>query len=592
MPRNQYTDLIRHFQHASPSDPALARRLSELISLNELVTTLHTIRSLEAILDVVLLTILGEFPSRQGVMLIRQNGQWSAPLVKGIKTIPQHLHLIPAQCDFEALKRVLHHKDSEGTFLPFLEATGLQCLFPMRSDGELVGMIALGGCLRNDDESKCQLVATMADFAGIVLGNYLYRSGLEGVNRQLQRRIFQLNSLYEIAGSFARCYEAERVYDVLAGNIMGQFFISRCAVFEIGETTQLVYLKGLRDDGCLPQILLSESDEVALGRLLNRDGLQNASLIAYMKDKRLQSASTILVEGKVHALILLGGRLDGRALHEEDVDFLESLIQQAGVALENLALQLEVLEKKRMEKELELAREIQQRLLPKSIPIVKGYDIAVEMRPYQQVGGDFYDLIPFEDGRLALCMADVSGKSLPASMIMTTTQASLRALTSFPLLSLVEVMTRLNQHIYMSTQTNKYVTMFFAILDPQRHELCYINAGHNRPILLRPDGSFRELDCGGMVIGMFPKAPYEFETVAIEPGTELLIFTDGLSEIMDSEGEEYGEERLVQKMLSQRGMDCAESLKQTLITDVLEFGGHRMIDDLTIMVLRRSVEHG
>lgn len=590
MHRSPYTDLVHHLRTANTGDPSLSKRLSELLSLNELVTTLHSIRSLEGILDVVLLTILGEFPSRIGAIMICKEDGWSAPLVKGTKKIPERIAL-PAQDLICSSHRVI---DLEGAaevhqaLANLMQEYGFEYLFPMRSDMQLAGLIGLGGCIHKAEQGKIDLIATIADFAGVVLGNYLYRAGLERANRQLQRRIFQLNTLYEIAGSFARCYEREHVYDVLARNLMGHFFISRCVVLEIAEQTQLAYIKGIRDDGSAPAVNRQDIDHKALSRLHSRDQLDSKELVEYMKPRRLRYANSIEVEGRLQALILLGGRLDGRPLHDEDLDFLESLIQQAAVALENQSLQLEVVEKKRMEKELELAREIQQRLLPKRIPAIAGYDIAVDMRPFQQVGGDFYDIIPMEDGRVVLCMADVSGKSLPASMIMSTTQASLRALTSFSGLQPDEVLGRLNNHIYESTQNNKYVTMFFAVLDPANHQLSYINAGHNRPLFKCKGHEIRELDRGGMVVGMFPNVCYEVETVTLEADTEILVFTDGLSEIVDGLGEEYGELRLEQFLLSERGNGSAESRMQAIMNDVLTFGANRMIDDLTIMVVRRT----
>ena len=522
-------------------------------------------------------------------MLIRDDGVWSLPRSKGLKSKPADLALMPEDHVLRHLERVVAWADAPEELQTFMTHAGFEWVVPMHSEHRLVGMIALGGCLVKADAEKCSLLATIADFAGIVLGNHLYRTHLEISNRQLQRRIFQLNTLYEIAGSFARCYEREQVYDVLAGNLMGHFFISRCVVIELGEHAGLAYVKGLRDDGSLPDLGTGIS---SLRRLAVRDQIDHEPLQSYMRPRRLKYAVTLEFDGQARAVVLLGSRLDGRPLQDEDMDFLNSLIHQAGTALENLALQVELLEKKRMEKELELAREIQQRLLPKVIPSIPDYDLSVEMRPYQHIGGDFYDLIPLSDGRLAICMADVSGKSLPASMIMSTTQASLRALTSFAGLSLVEIMQRLNAHIFESTQTNKYVTMFFAILDPRRNELSYINAGHNRPILIDAEGKSRELDCGGMVVGMFPSACYQTETVHFEKGADLLVFTDGLSEIVDESGEEFGELRLEQFLLQHRSMKSADELRCALVHRVLSFGAQKMIDDLTVMIVRRRAEDG
>lgn len=594
MENNDYADLIRQIKVTRGDDPELSRRITELISLNELVATLNTASDLDSVLDLVLLTIMGEYPCRIGAVFIWQDERWTLGGCKGISADKLELTWLPDAGGWEDLTRVISRDSSEpGVFSGFFDRTRFAHLFPIRSERQFVGLIALGAsALEESSQTKLALIATFADFAGLVIGNHLYRLGLEKLNRTLRRRVFQLNTLYEITGSFARCQNNDMVFQVLSKNLMGVFLISRCVVLEDGKPLQISFCKGVKVDRVrefLPDMTLRpDAEDAWADGVKRRDDITSPSWKALMSACRLSYAKIIEGESVRYGLLLLGNRLDGRELSAEDMDFLESLIQQAAVALDNVALHLEALEKKRLERELQLAREIQQKLLPKTIPLIPGYDLSVEMRPYQMVGGDFYDFIPLDDGRLAICLADVSGKSLPASIIMTTTQASLRALTSFSNVDIVEIVRRLNAQIYHATQSNKYVTVFFAILDPIRHELTYVNAGHNRPRLLAPDRTMRQLDIGGMVVGLFPSPPYQRETVPFERGAQLLVFTDGLSEIMDAAGAELGEERLEQILLSHAEETSAETLKLSILREVLEFGGHRMIDDLTIMVVRRD----
>nr|WP_279382517.1 PP2C family protein-serine/threonine phosphatase [Acanthopleuribacter pedis] len=210
------------------------------------------------------------------------------------------------------------------------------------------------------------------------------------------------------------------------------------------------------------------------------------------------------------------------------------------------------------------------------------------MRPYNHVGGDFYDFFQHKNGCLSFCLADVSGKSLPASMIMSTAQASLRALTSFDGMSPHQVIEKLNLHLFQSTQSNKFVTLFFGFLDPEDHTLEYINAGHNRPIMVCSEQKVQLLHKGGMMVGMFPNAKYEVGTVPFEKGSLLLVYTDGLSEVADEEGEELGDDRLVDLVKRYQKEDDVGFGRRQIVKAAMDFSKGEMVDDLTLLLIRRN----
>ncbi|QTD53286.1 GAF domain-containing SpoIIE family protein phosphatase [Sulfidibacter corallicola] len=572
-----------------PADSSLSRRLNELISLNELLATLNTARTLEQTLDVILLTIMGQHPCVKAAVFLKETNSWRLGMGKGLRDHTFHLENLPTDDRLDGMPALIRPGHGDWDELSPLCEDGLfDLVIPAKNEGKLVGVICLGKCLLGDiSEDKELLLALIADFGGVIMGNHLYRVDLEKMNRQLQRRLFQLNTLFEITGAFARCYEPEDVYQILANNLMGHFFISRCGVVTMEDRPQISFQKGLKIkaepvlDGWPPLTEWPAS-------VTSVDALGFEAPIAFMKEQKLRYAVPIASEGDVFALLLLGPRLDRRKLGEHDREFMVSLARQAAVALENVRLQAEVLEKKRMERELQLAREIQQRLLPKVVPSLCGYQIAAEMRPFNQVGGDFYDFIVHANGRLSLCLADVSGKSLPASMIMSTAQASLRALNSFPGISPREVIEKLNLHLFQSTQSNKFVTMFYAELDPETHRLQYINAGHNRPILVCPEKTTSLLSLGGMMVGMFPNVQYQVGTIDFEEGSELLIYTDGLSEVTDTEGEEFGDDRLIDLLKSVQGHGTVSEEMSEIVTSVMNFSDGQMVDDLTLLLIRRS----
>lgn len=598
MGKDSYSDLIQQLKNLNPQDPHFRQRLNELISLNELLTTLNTARSVEEMLDIVLLTMLGEHPALRGAIFIKGQDGWRLGIGRGLKNHQFDLTSMPVEETCSELPHLIRATSPEahGSLRPLFEQKCFEIGLPLVNEKELVGICCLSKNMVSElSESKSRHLINIAKFGAVILGNHLYRQDLERANRQLQRRLFQLNTLYELTGSFSRCFENEDIYQILANNLMGQFFISRCVVLEQEDDHFKVgFSKGVKD---IQSISMGADDWVGLESWPKRVSPADASpclqATNFMKSARMAYALPILNEANTVGLLLLGPRLDRKPLSEADQDFIISISQQAAVAIENVRMQKEMLEKKRMERELQLAREIQQKLLPKTVPVIDEYEIGVEMRSYYDVGGDFFDFIPHEGGQLSICLADVSGKSLPASMIMSTAQATLRALNSFPTLSTCEVIKKLNKQLCTSTQSNKFVTMFYAVLDPKTHVMEYINAGHNPPILIRKeDNSVEYLRDGGMVIGLFPDVDYRVGSLTFEPGTELLIFTDGLSEVIDSDGEEYGEERLVHALLGLRGQGTAQEAKDELIKQVLTFSSGKMVDDLTVMLIRRRGSDG
>jgi len=592
---NSYSDLVAQLKNISPNDQHFARRLNELISINELLTTLNTARTLEETLEIMLLTILGQYVCLKGAVFIKGKKAWRVGISKGVKPDSVKMDELPLDASWDKLPAIIHSRSkSEGNLVNFWKGDLFRLVLPIRSEGKLVGLICLGKSMLGDGgREKEPMLATIADLSGVLISNSLYRDDLINANRQLQRQIFQLNTLYEITGAFARCYDDDAVFQILSNNLMGQFFISRCAVLSICDDCHVIFRKGLKN--CPEHQFVGncqslEPLDLFDNKVLDLRDVASMSVLEFMKAHRLHYALPIASEGERYGLLLLGERLDRRELKEADKDFVLSLAQQSAVALANVRLQKEALEKQRMERELELAREIQQQLLPKSVPNLPGYDIAAEMRPYYQVGGDFYDFIAHEEGRLTICLADVSGKSLPASMIMSTAQASLRGLNAFGGRSPKEIIEKLNLHLSQSTQSNKFVTMFYAVLDPRTHELTYINAGHNRPILVNTAGEHELLGMGGMVLGLFPMAKYQVGTARFEPGAELLIYTDGLSEVNDPDGEEYGDDRLIETLIRMRGQGSAVEEKDRMVNEIMDFSAGQMVDDLTLLLIRRRPE--
>jgi sigma-B regulation protein RsbU (phosphoserine phosphatase) len=235
------------------------------------------------------------------------------------------------------------------------------------------------------------------------------------------------------------------------------------------------------------------------------------------------------------------------------------------------------------ERELGEARAIQQGFLPKSIPQMSGYEIAATWQPARIVGGDYYDVIPFGEDAMGLCIADVAGKGMPAAMLMSNLQAAVRALACRVITpdSLCE---RLNVSMHQNIVSDRFVTFFYAQLDGASRELRYTNAGHNTPILMHRDGSHERLDAGGGVVGVFPKQAYLMGTLQLAPGDRVVLFTDGVTEACVPNGEEFGEPRLLQ-LIQENRETSAHELQKKILNAAAEFSEGNWHDDATVLVI-------
>jgi phosphoserine phosphatase RsbU/P len=296
-------------------------------------------------------------------------------------------------------------------------------------------------------------------------------------------------------------------------------------------------------------------------------------------------------------VMALGPKRSEEPYSRTDRQLLQSIASQTGLALENAELlhnlTAEVANRERVSREIEIAREVQQRLFPQIYPKVPGVDLAGYCRPAQAVGGDYYDffVLPTYQGdeeRLALALGDISGKGISAALLMASLRASLRSAALLQPGDLATLMRHVNRLVYESSTTNRYATFFYAELDPQSRVLTYVNAGHNPPVILRGTQVIR-LEATGTVIGLIPDAPYTRAGVVLQPGDALLCFTDGISEAMTHADEEWGEDRMIdcaQQLITQP--DCNASAQQILdcilaAADTFTAGAPQH-DDMTLLV--------
>jgi sigma-B regulation protein RsbU (phosphoserine phosphatase) len=232
------------------------------------------------------------------------------------------------------------------------------------------------------------------------------------------------------------------------------------------------------------------------------------------------------------------------------------------------------------QRELDDAREIQAGLLPHSLPLLPGIRLAASWRPARIVAGDYDDVLPLGEGLAALCIADVTGKGMPAALLVSNLQATVKAFATadLPPRRLCE---RVNQVMSANIAPGRFITFFYGLLDAQRRTLAYVNAGHNPPIILHADSTVHWLDIGGLLLGVFPEATYEEAVVELWPGDRLLVYTDGVTEAGSAAGKLFGEERLVEALRS--AASDPKEMQRVVLEAAAAFCGGEFEDDATVI---------
>jgi sigma-B regulation protein RsbU (phosphoserine phosphatase) len=296
-------------------------------------------------------------------------------------------------------------------------------------------------------------------------------------------------------------------------------------------------------------------------------------------------------------LISLSPKKSEEPYSANDLRLLKSVAIQTGLALENSrlteAIANEAAQKERMNRELEIAREVQERLFPQDLPEIEGLEYYGACRPALGVGGDYYDFFELESGKFGIAIGDVSGKGIGASLMMASLQASLRGQAIHSNDDLAGLMVRVNKLVYDTSTTNRYATFFHAQYDPKTKQLIYVNAGHNPPYIIRRsegDVEVIELKDGGAVVGMLPPilVNYSQGQIELKPGDLLVGFTDGISEAMNPKEEEWGEEAVLAELKTVDGKPCKEILEHIVAAADRFADGAKQHDDMTMIVLRFS----
>lgn len=310
----------------------------------------------------------------------------------------------------------------------------------------------------------------------------------------------------------------------------------------------------------------------------------------YVEGRR-QTLSEIAVPVVVDQVVIGALNLESdrlAAFDDEDLSVLQFSANAAATSIERALLHEQVLEKKRIERQLGIAKEVQAGLLPRRPPPLRGYDIAAINLPTWEIGGDCYDYIELPSGHVGISIADVSGKGVPAALLMATFRAALRTQVRNDF-ELSHVLQSVNGLLCESIRDSAFVTAFYGILDPVSGRFLHANAGHNPPLLFSPGQPCRILDSGGPALGVLNTVLYEIGEAILEPGSTLALYTDGVVEAADESGEmEFGVERLEETLRSSAALSAEETIS-AVVRRTQDFSGtHLYADDFTIVVVKRA----
>lgn len=440
-----------------------------------------------------------------------------------------------------------------------------------------------------DVEERAFLEALLG-LAATGIANARAHAAATRANLELDQKIQQLRTLLELGRAFAGTNDPDEVVRILSLTLAGQWLLRRYSVIACreghGEVRRQTGGVVLPPVAALRDVLADLPEAVLVAEIADEE------LRKVFEAQRLAVVFVLRSAEEVCGYAALGERPGALAYETTDLEMGAGMAGQAAVALDNCWLFRDTLEKKQMERELAVAASIQQGLFPAVLPEVPGFQLAAMNRPAQQVGGDYYDALALTRGgrtdpRCLLCVADVSGKGLSASLLMSTLQATLRALFDDHV-SLAELARATNELLYATTPGNKYATAALVLVDSDTGRCLYVGAGHTESLLVRADGRLEWLGATGIPLGLFPDMAWNEQKVTLRPGDTLVLYSDGVSEAQTAQFAEFEPERLAEVVRAARHESPDAIIAQVLAAVDRFIEGAPQFDDITLMVLQRA----
>jgi sigma-B regulation protein RsbU (phosphoserine phosphatase) len=411
---------------------------------------------------------------------------------------------------------------------------------------------------------------------------------------RLRRALEELSILNDLARAISTSFETEKIVSTVVHRSVKAIGAEQASITMVNQDEMV-------PDGTIIHIQDDQDEHYHLSRNLlgamchERRGL----LINEVKtDPRLRGVPLaagirnllcvpLTVGSDLIGVLSAYNKVSEEGFNEDDQRLLGIIAAQSAQVLERARLLEEEKAAERLREDVRLAERIQAGLLPEKAPDVPGYDMAGASEPARHVGGDYFDFIGLSDQRLALALGDVSGKGLPASLLMANLQATLRG-QAFQDSSCHDCVAWCNRLLFHSTPLDKFATLFYSVLDTRSHVMTYCNAGHEQPYLFSADGSLKRLATGGLAVGILESFDYKDDIVHFNPGDIMVVFSDGVTDIVNEQDEPFGEERLLALLHEVKDLTAADMIA-AVRKDLAEHAGKMPpFDDVTLMVVKRN----
>ena len=571
-------------QYNNTNRKYLEEREQDLHDLFEVSKRLDSLTNFDSIIGQMLLSLMGRLMIQKSVFIIMNEDKDELSLckAKGLNqfeegTVIKYNKLPEEFCKLEALKK-------DEPLRGYLESEDLEVLFPMMKAGRLMGLLAFGKRFKNDEYEKEEInyVSSLLSLTASSIENALSIDKINSINRGLDRKNQELQTLFELGKELNSTLDQETIVRQFGYALMGQMMVGRFLIYLISDDSlKIFHNKGFSGEHV-------ESIHPCLKEL---EDLNEILLVQKKKDKlngilakaQIAAAIPLSIQGENKGVLCIEEKRGTEQFSDDDLQLLHTMGGQVIISLENARLFKESLERQRLQEELNIAREIQQGLLASDFNVSGGWKIFGKNVPSLEVGGDYFDVIKLDNGKIALAIADVSGKGAGASLLMSNLQASLRALVNVDT-NLGSMVARINNILYQNTSADKYITFFIGILDPDKRTFTFCNAGHNPPLIFSQNGNVTELEEGGLIIGVMAGAIYKVGNVVLDDGDTIVMYTDGITEAENEKGEEFGEEGLknhVKRNLKSSPEELINSIIEEVESHAVDLSAQ---DDVTLLI--------
>lgn len=574
---------------STPKDERHSR--FELKTLLETSRMLIESQDMDFVLNNLLLITMGKLMVSRAMVLIYQpaTDNYIVSKSKG-RNCPDEGTTISFDTDQDIKEQSVIRSGVDDVEMPDVINGDHHCtFFNLQTSNNHIGFLCLGskGNKQPLSENEIEFIESLSIISSVAIANSRMFTELRRINRMLDRKVYELNTLFDLSKDFNIMVDREEIVRIFKFAMLGQMLIRKFFfILENEGDREMVASSGIKNDQLSPQEIdrlfdldddLTEVDE------------ELAKEIPFLEKNEIKAVIGLHFQSEKIALVGVGARANKEEYTTSDYNFLRSLGNLAVLSIQKTFLLEERIEKERLEEELNIAKSIQKGLLPDPIPECDKLDIAAKNISSYQVGGDYFDILKTPDDHLLFAIGDVTGKGIPAALLMANLQAMLHVLLPVDI-SLSEASGQVNNIIYRNTPSDKFITFFWGIFNPENYEFRFVNAGHNPPIWLKEGKEEpEELEEGGLILGAMPTTtPYNEHRVTFSSGDLVVLYTDGVTEAMNrEETEEFGEERLLSCIKKNRSKS-AEEIQQSIIREVQAFSDDVQYDDITLIVIKTN----